>query len=327
MSSKVPWSLPEGVDEILPPKAIQVEKLRRSLLDLYLESGYEYVIPPLLEYKRNLGGKAHDEIIDYAFSFKDEISSEEVSIRPDISEQAARIDAYRIKSKDIIKLCYAGDVVKSKSSPINRSRSTIQVGAEIFGDASMEAEIESICLMIDSLKVIGVEDVTISLSSSKVTALVLNKAVARGVNEKELNKALNRKSESDLMEVSKELDQEDIDLLLNLSSLYGGEEIIDEAKKKLSSILPSIEEELIYLRLLVLGIKKKKEVDLYIDLGETLGFKYHTGVVFAAYVEEAGHALAKGGRYDGISDINNHRPAVGFDLDLLAVTSLVYKEK
>ena len=166
MNSKIPWSLPEGVDEILPAKALQVENFRRELLDLYIGSGYEYIIPPLLEFKRNLGGKAHEEIIDHAFSFRDDLSSEEVSIRPDISEQAARIDAYRIKSKDSVRLCYAGDVLKSKASPINRSRSTIQVGAEIFGDASIEAEIESISLMLESLKILGLKDITLSLGLS-----------------------------------------------------------------------------------------------------------------------------------------------------------------
>ena len=182
MNSKIPWSLPEGVEEILPGKALQVENFRRELLDLYFNSGYEYIIPPLLEFKKNLGGKAHEEIIDHAFSFRDELSSEEVSIRPDMSEQAARIDAYRIKSSESVRLCYAGNVLKSKASPINRSRSTIQVGAEIFGDASIEAEIESILLMIESLKILGLQDITLSLGLSNVTSLVLEKFQALGVS-------------------------------------------------------------------------------------------------------------------------------------------------
>ena len=175
MSSKIPWSLPEGVDEILPAKALQVEKFRRDLLDLYISSGYEYIIPPLLEFKKNIGGNAHEEIVDYAFSFKDDLSSEEVSIRPDISEQAARIDAYRIKSEDSVRLCYAGEVLKSKASPINRSRFTIQVGAEIFGDSSIEAEVESISLMLESLKILGLKNITLSLGSSRVISIVLEK--------------------------------------------------------------------------------------------------------------------------------------------------------
>lgn len=326
MSSKIPWSLPEGVEEILPGKALQVENFRRELLDLYFNSGYEYIIPPLLEFKKNLGGKAHEEIIDHAFSFRDDLSSEEVSIRPDMSEQAARIDAYRIKSSESVRLCYAGNVLKSKASPINRSRSTIQVGAEIFGDASIEAEIESILLMIESLKILGLQDITLSLGLSNVTSLVLEKFKALGVDETTLNKALARKSKSDLLEITKGLDKDYIDLVVNLSTLYGDEGIIEEAKLKLALILPNIEDELERLKKMIKKLKKET-VNIHLDLVETLGFKYHTGIVFAAYANKAGHALAKGGRYDGLSHSNNQpRPAVGFDLDLLAVTNLIYKE-
>ena len=318
MSSKIPWSLPEGVDEILPDKALKVEKFRRDLLDLYISSGYEYIIPPLLEFKKNIGGNAHEEIVDYAFSFKDDLSSEEVSIRPDISEQAARIDAYRIKSEDSVRLCYAGEVLKRKASPINRSRFTIQVGAEIFGDSSIEAEVESI---------LGLKNITLSLGSSRVISIVLEKVSSSGLDEEKLNKALARKSRSDLLEITKGLEKDYVDLIINLSTLYGDEAILEEAKSKLELILPDIEGEIEHLKAVVGNLRKEKGIDVYIDLGETLGFKYHTGIVFAAYADKASHALAKGGRYDGLGHSKDEpRPAVGFDLDLLAVTNLIYKE-
>ena len=153
MTSKIRWSLPDGVDELLPPKALEVEILRRSLLDKYIDAGYAFIIPPLLELSETIGGEAHDEIKSHAFSFRDDLTGKNLSIRPDISEQASRIDAYRIQSNDVVRLCYAGEVVKSKSSKVLRSRTTIQVGAEIFGDSSIEAELESIKLMLDSLEI------------------------------------------------------------------------------------------------------------------------------------------------------------------------------
>ena len=120
MNSKVRWSLPDGVDELLAPKALEVEKLRRKLIDLYVAANYEFIIPPLLELSETLGGEAHEEISSYAFSFQDDLTGKELSIRPDISEQASRIDAYRISSKDVIRLCYAGDVVKRRASKVLR---------------------------------------------------------------------------------------------------------------------------------------------------------------------------------------------------------------
>ncbi|MEK9902921.1 MAG: ATP phosphoribosyltransferase regulatory subunit, partial [Gammaproteobacteria bacterium] len=104
MSSKIRWSLPDGVDELLPPKALEVEMLRRKLIDSYLSSGYEFITPPLLELSETIGGEAHDEIKSHAFSFKDNLTGKNLSIRPDISEQASRIDAYRIQSNDTVRL-------------------------------------------------------------------------------------------------------------------------------------------------------------------------------------------------------------------------------
>ena len=173
MSSKIRWSLPDGVDELLPPKAIEVERLRRELVDKYTSSGYEFIIPPLLELSETIGGEAHDEIQSHAFSFKDNLTGKNLSIRPDISEQASRIDAYRIQSDQVVRLCYAGEVVKSKTSKVLRSRTTIQVGAEIFGDSSRESELESINLMLESLKIAGIDDTTLSLGHAGFTASVL----------------------------------------------------------------------------------------------------------------------------------------------------------
>ena len=112
MDSKIRWSLPDGVDELLPPKALEVETLRRKLIDNYIASGYQLITPPILELSETIGGEAHEEIKSHAFSFKDNLTGKDLSIRPDISEQASRIDAFRIKSNDIVKLCYAGEVVK-----------------------------------------------------------------------------------------------------------------------------------------------------------------------------------------------------------------------
>ena len=55
MTSKIRWSLPDGVDELLPPKALEVEILRRSLIDQYIDAGYAFIIPPLLELSETIG--------------------------------------------------------------------------------------------------------------------------------------------------------------------------------------------------------------------------------------------------------------------------------
>ena len=322
MSSKIRWSLPDGVDELLPPKALEVEMLRRKLIDSYLSSGYEFITPPLLELSETIGGEAHDEIKSHAFSFKDNLTGKNLSIRPDISEQASRIDAYRIQSNDTVRLCYAGEVVKSKSSKVLRSRTTIQVGAEIFGDPSKNAELESISLMLDSLEVAEVENITLSLGHAGLTASILQPFKKLGVEVfSNIEIALSKKSKSDLNNIISN-DHKNKGSLLALCDMYGTPEILSKAKDEFSYIEQSASY-LEHLNSIVEDIDKKTEVNIHIDLGEIQGFKYHNGIVFSAYSDLASYVLAKGGRYDGLRKSSDQdRPAVGFDLDLIAVSNL-----
>ena len=322
MTSKIRWSLPDGVDELLPPKALQVETLRRSLVDKYIDSGYEFIIPPLLELSETIGGEAHDEIKSHAFSFKDNLTGKNLSIRPDISEQASRIDAYRIQSDETVRLCYAGEVVKSKSSKVLRSRTTIQVGAEIFGDPSKEAELESINLMLSSLAIAGIKNTTLSLGHAGFTASVL--APFKDLGEEiflNIESALYKKSKSDLDNIIPD-SHVSKSSLLTLCDMYGKKDIIKKAKEEFSHIENS-NDCLDHLEAIVEEIEEKQEMNLHIDLGEIQGFKYHNGSVFSAYSNSAGYVLAKGGRYDGLRKSSDQdRPAVGFDLDLIAVSNL-----
>ena len=322
MSSKIRWSLPDGVDELLPPKALEVEMLRRKLIDSYLSSGYEFITPPLLELSETIGGEAHDEIKSHAFSFKDNLTGKNLSIRPDISEQASRIDAYRIQSNDTVRLCYAGEVVKSKSSKVLRSRTTIQVGAEIFGDSSKNAELESISLMLDSLEVAEVENITLSLGHAGLTASILQPFKKLGVEVfSNIEMALSKKSKSDLNNIISN-DHKNKSSLLALCDMYGTPEILGKAKDEFSYIEESASY-LEHLNSIVEDIDNKTEVNIHIDLGEIQGFKYHNGIVFSAYSDLASYVLAKGGRYDGLRKSSDQdRPAVGFDLDLIAVSNL-----
>ena len=322
MSSKIRWSLPDGVDELLPPKALEVEMLRRKLIDSYLSSGYELITPPLLELSETIGGEAHDEIKSHAFSFKDNLTGKNLSIRPDISEQASRIDAYRIQSNDTVRLCYAGEVVKSKSSKVLRSRTTIQVGAEIFGDSSKNAELESISLMLDSLEVAEVENITLSLGHAGLTASILQPFKKLGIEVfSNIEMALSKKSKSDLNNIISN-DHKNKGSLLALCDMYGTPEILSKAKDEFSYIEQSASY-LEHLNSIVEDIDKKTEVNIHIDLGEIQGFKYHNGIVFSAYSDLASYVLAKGGRYDGLRKSSDQdRPAVGFDLDLIAVSNL-----
>ncbi len=323
MTSKVRWSLPDGVDELLAPKALEVEKLRRKLIDLYVASNYDFIIPPLLELSETLGGEAHDEISSYAFSFQDDLTGKKLSIRPDMSEQASRIDAYRIASKDVIRLCYAGDVVKKRTSKVLRSRTTIQVGAEIFGDSSIESDLESINLMVKSLQEVGLKDLTLSLGHAGFTAAVMS--LFRDLDDSsfsQLEEALIRKSKSDISNIIPS-NHKDLNLIMDLCDMYGSRDIIEKAKEIFKELGDEVFGYLEHLTQIVNALDLEESVKIHIDIGEVQGFKYHNGIVFSAYSGSAGYALAKGGRYDGLRKADDDdRPAIGFDLDLIAVSNI-----
>jgi ATP phosphoribosyltransferase involved in histidine biosynthesis len=213
-------------------------------------------------------------------------------------------------------------VVKSKSSKVLRSRTTIQVGAEIFGDSSKNAELESISLMLDSLEVAEVENITLSLGHAGLTASILQPFKKLGVEVfSNVEMALSKKSKSDLNNIISN-DHKNKSSLLALCDMYGTPEILGKAKDEFSYIEQSASY-LEHLNSIVEDIDKKTEVNIHIDLGEIQGFKYHNGIVFSAYSDLASYVLAKGGRYDGLRKSSDHdRPAVGFDLDLIAVSNL-----
>ena len=275
-----------------------------------------------MELSETIGGEAHDEIKSHAFSFRDDLTGKNLSIRPDISEQASRIDAYRIQSNDVVRLCYAGEVVKSKSSKVLRSRTTIQVGAEIFGDSSIEAELESIKLMLDSLEIAGVSNTTLSLGHAGFTASVLEPFKNLGQEVfANIETALSKKSKSDLINIIPD-SHESKSSLINLCDIYGEKDIIQKAKAEFSHIKNS-DNLLEHLEKVANKIESFSDINLHIDLGEIQGFKYHNGIVFSAYSDSVGYVLAKGGRYDGLRKSSDQdRPAVGFDLDLIAVSNL-----
>ena len=267
---KKSWNLPVGFDEILPPKSLKIEKLKRVLIDLYISSGYEYIIPPLLEFSETLGGEAHEELEAYAFSFADNLSEKQLSFRPDLSEQAARIDAYRFNTLDPVRLCYVGDTLKKKISQIHRSRTTIQVGAEIFGDPSLEADLESMNLMIEGLRKVGVKEITLSIGHAGLTSFLFKEIKKSStINIDKVESVLSKKSESDIRALSsEELTSEQVNMLLDLSKLYGGTEVIETAKSKLSVLDDEIIHYLDYLESLIENLQLNKKIKLHIDLGE-----------------------------------------------------------
>jgi ATP phosphoribosyltransferase regulatory subunit len=309
------WLLPEYLEDILPPEAQRIEHTRRALLDLFHSHGYELVMPPLLEYVESLlTGTGRD--MDLAtFKLVDQLSGRQIGIRADITPQVARIDAHLLNRNGVTRLCYAGNVLHTLPSGIAQSREPLKIGAELYGHAGIESDIEIQHLMLEALRLSGVKGVTLDLGHVGIFRALAKQASISAEQEGDMFRALLAKDVPSLRELTQHLPAVSRDALRLLPELYGDVKVIDAAAKKLPA-LPEVTSALNDLK--SLAQKLTGNVDqISFDLAELRGYHYHSGVVFAAYAPGYADAIARGGRYDQVGKaFGRSRPATGFDMDL-----------
>ncbi|MCH8264753.1 MAG: ATP phosphoribosyltransferase regulatory subunit, partial [Proteobacteria bacterium] len=329
MTAAKPWLLPDGVEEILPEEARKLECLRRQLLDLYESWGYQLVITPLIEFLDSLlVGSSHDLDL-HTFKITDQLSGRMMGIRADITPQVARIDAHCLDHAGPVRLCYADSVLHTRPRGLLTSRVPIRVGAELYGHAGVECDIELVCLMHATLAAAEIGDIQIVLGHVGLFRSLLMAAKLEQAVEQTLFDAVQRKAYSEIDSVLEESvnDKSLGEMLRRLSRLSGGEDTLVEAIEVFDKAPVAIKSELQELVAIVEGVKKRLPgIVLNFDLCELRGYEYHTGIVFAAYTPEYGRAVAKGGRYDHIGEVfGRARPASGFDSDLKTLAKLSTK--
>jgi ATP phosphoribosyltransferase regulatory subunit len=316
------WLLPERFEDILPAEARRLERLRRQILDLFEVCGYELVGPPLVEYLDSLLTGTGSDLELRTFRLVDQMSGRMLGLRADITPQVARIDAHLLNRGGVARLCYAGSVLHSLPSGLLRTREPIQIGAELFGHAGVESDIELQMLMLRALSTAGVRGLHLDLGHVAVFRTLVNRAGVDTGLEAELFQVLQAKDRSALRELTRGLEDSTRDALLLLPELYGGAEILQTARAKLPDY-PELAASLDTLE--SIGQRLAGEVEeLCFDLAELRGYRYHSGVVFAAYAPGRTDAVARGGRYDEVGQaFGRARPATGFSIDLRDLAELV----
>lgn len=309
------WLLPEYIEDILPPEARRIESLRRGLLDLFHTHGYQQVVPPLLEYLPSLmSGTGHDMDLK-TFKVVDQLSGRTMGLRADITPQAARVDAHLLNRQGIVRLCYAGSVLHALPEGMMQTREPLQIGAELFGHAGLESDIEIQQLMLKALKRIGVRDFHLDIGHVGIFQALMEHGSVSADLEAALFHALQGKDVPTITELARDLDEATRSAIMLLPGLYGDSAVLDRAREALPDY-PEIRRALDDLA----GIAGKvagMAGSVAFDLAELRGYHYHSGVVFAAYLPGQAHAVAKGGRYDEVgSAFGRARPATGFSMDL-----------
>ncbi len=314
------WLLPEYIEDVLPAEAARIESLRRTLLDLFRVHGYQYVIPPMLEYMESLTtGAGHD--LDLAtFKVVDQLSGRLMGVRADMTPQAARIDAHLLNQQGITRLCYAGSVLRTKPDGLAQTREPLQLGAELYGHAGVASDIEIQRLLIQALHAMGVNRVHMDFSHVNIFGSLIDASQIAPQLEQDLYAALQSKDQASVASLALGLDKTTREALLQLTELNGDKAVLTKAAKVLPA-MPAINTALASLTA-VSNALADLDVSLSFDLSELRGYHYHSGMVFAAYAHGYKGPLALGGRYDEVgSAFGRARPATGFSLDLRGVVT------
>jgi ATP phosphoribosyltransferase regulatory subunit len=308
------WQLPEGIDELTGDSAITFEVTRRSLLDLYQSWGYNIVVPPMIEYSDTLVLNS-DSIDDKTFKFLDSASARMLGVHSDITPQIARIDSQNAELNSISRYCYINAILQTKADDFYASRSPIQAGAELYGHKGIDADIEVIVLMLSSLELLNISNITLSLGNTAIFNALCLSANLESKEIAALRDIFRRKSLPDLESFLKNTNIKEADKFKSLISLDGDEKILKKASSIFKSI-PAIIDAINDLSKLN-DFFKEQSIDLMFDLGEVKAYEYHDGIVFAAYSDKFSKAIAQGGRYDGLSKaFDSDREATGFSFDL-----------
>jgi ATP phosphoribosyltransferase regulatory subunit len=314
------WLLPENIADILPSEARKIEDLRRTMLDNFRLYGYELVAPPMLEYLESLLTGAGQDMDVRIFKLVDQLSGRTMGIRADMTTQVARIDAHLLNRASVTRLCYVGSVLHTRPSGLHATREPLQIGAEIYGHAGLEADAEIQELAVASLALAGVSQVRLDLCHVGVLrAIIANEPRARK-REAELFSLLEAKDVPELRAAVSGFDPLTKDALLALPELYGDASTVARARRVLVGV-PGVSQALDELEQL---IQQAGTASVTVDLADLRGYHYHSGVMFAAYVPGLPNAVARGGRYDHVGEaFGRARPATGFSMDLRELARLL----
>ena len=336
------WLLPDHIADALPAEARHIEDLRRQLLDAACAYGYELVMPPLVEYLDSLLTGTGSALELQTFKLVDQLSGKTLGVRADTTPQVARIDSHLLGREGVARLCYCGPVLHTRPERALASREPLQMGAEIYGYAGREADLEILLLALDCLRATGLAaqgPLTVDLADARIPRALLAGLPLEAGAQGEVLAALAAKDESRLDALTRDFPSDTRQRLLALPGLYGDENMLARAERTLGTA-PLLRQALKDLRWL--AARLGPDVRVSFDLADARGYAYYSGMRFAVYAgspacEDDAQALSsaeqarrqargadavlRGGRYDGVGAVFNpyverERPAVGFSLDV-----------
>ena len=314
------WVLPDHIADVLPSEARHIEELRRDLLDIARGYGYELVMPPLLEHLESLLTGAGEALDLQTFKLVDQLSGRMMGLRADSTPQVARIDAHLLNRQGVTRLCYCGPVLHTRPGGPHATREPLQFGAEIYGHAGLEADLEALQLALDCLRAARVQAPSVDMADARIVKALLEGVALEGDLLARVHAALAAKDGSELRALTRDFPASSRQGLLALIELYGDEAVLTDAQKALAP-LPAVRQALLNLKWLADHLDG---VRLSFDLADLRGYSYYTGARFSIYAQGANDALVRGGRYDEVGAVfGRNRPAAGFSLDVKSLVAVL----
>ncbi|MEM7401039.1 MAG: ATP phosphoribosyltransferase regulatory subunit [Pseudomonadota bacterium] len=320
------WLLPEGIEESLPEESAWLEQYRRDLVDMFSTWGYDMVMPPLIEYLDSLLIGPSDDLDLQTFKLTDQLTGKMMGVRADMTSQVARIDAHMLKRDAPTRFCYLGTVLHTRPGGRDLTRSPLQVGAELYGHSGIDSDVEVICLMLEALGLVGIDNILLDLGHVGILASLVKQAGFSEAQQKQLQNLLEQKAlpEYEQFLTNCSLDEKWQAIFMSLMDLSGGKEVIAATRELLCSCGNDVVEYIDYVEQLAkLVTKDYPNIQLHYDFAALSGYHYQNGAVFAAYIAGQGGEIARGGRYDMIGQVfGRSRPATGFSMDLKALAKI-----
>ena len=316
------WVLPDHIADVLPFEARHIEELRRLCLDTARVFGYELVIPPLMEHIESLLSGTGSSLDLQTFKMVDQLSGRTLGLRVDTTPQVARIDAHLLNRAGVTRLCYCGPTLHTRAPGPYATREPLQFGAEIYGHAGLEADLEILQLALQCLQSSDVASLNVDLSDSRILPALLRDQGMTASQHDAIAKALAHKDISAMRSIGASLPPALREALVTLVQLYGGVDVLDHAETAFKD-WPEVLLALSQLRWLANHVHGHQ---VSIDLADLRGAAYYSGPRFAVFVPEVSDALLRGGRYDEVGALfGRKRPAAGFSLDIKALVSLIQR--
>lgn len=311
LTAQLDKQLPDGVADLFFNDAARKRAVERALANTFARWGYSEIIPPMFEYYESLAAEAGPQLREEMYRFFDR-DGRTLALRADFTIPIARIVGTKLFDRTMpLRFFYIGSVFRYIEPQAGVRREFTQAGIELIGANTADADAEALALAMSALRALGITDFRFTLGNAAYLQAILRDLHLNDADDAALRQAIRRKNAPALAHLLARLNLDAAyrDALAQLPSLWG-----NDALGRACGVNDDARAAIERLREVMAQLARFGLADfITLDLAETRGMQYYTGILFEGFVQGLGFAVASGGRYDNlIAHFGPSLPAVGF---------------